>query len=636
MKQAKDILKWGKIKPFFDSNYKFNSIDIETVDNELFLLGSIIDGKYRHYLDNFYDNFHNILIDSLRKRKDILTWSRYDNTHLLKLLLSKIDPDAINDILLKIGKITPIFSYDFRGFKITIVNIIKDSIIFKFTDRNDTERQVVIYNLKNLFVTDLETTAKNYNLSYYSKIGIEYHIIDKNRFSKELDYHNTVLLSNELDNKVIIDIGYKMLNNFKKIAGVLPKSIYTAGSLARSYLLSKMDVIGSKNLQFKSMFSRSKLKDKLLDASMRSYHGGKIESYALGYIPSANIIDITSAYPYALASLEKLTGKVIKLKNEKEIQNYFYVFIRCDITILDRELIHPLVVPSPINKANVSPYGYIKDITITKIEYDYLIKKGVKIDVLDMIACESIKEYPYSDMINDLFDNRMLNKDSNPSLADLYKTILNSLYGITFELTDVYDMINDKIKWLGFRAGDFFNPVIASYITGITRTYLSDVSHDVIENGGKVFLNMTDSIIYHGIVKLDVFSAKKVLGKFETPQKISDIYILGAGRYEYKDDLKKRYTIKNRGFSVSVKDKGFYNQLDLNNKIVIDHTNFITPFKATQKKYEYRHLGHLIKDTYNIDPFNLGGKRIIENMNVNLNKEYTRTLPIYFDKDLDV
>ena len=61
----------------------------------------------------------------------------------------------------------------------------------------------------------------------------------------------------------------------------------------------------------------------------------------------------------------------------------------------------------------------------------------------------------------------------------------------------------------GYRAGDFFNPVIASYITAFIRTYLSEVSYNIIKNGGEVYLNMTDSIIYNGEITLDIFSKEK-------------------------------------------------------------------------------------------------------------------------------
>ena len=88
-KDYRNIIKWGKIKPFFKDRYKFNSIDIETVNNELFILGCTINGKYKYYEDNFYDNFHDILLISMRGNRDILSWSRYDNTHIIKLLSSQ-------------------------------------------------------------------------------------------------------------------------------------------------------------------------------------------------------------------------------------------------------------------------------------------------------------------------------------------------------------------------------------------------------------------------------------------------------------------------------------------------------------------------------------------------------------------
>ena len=153
MKLASDIKKWGFVKPFFDKKYKFNSIDIETIDNELFLLGNIIDDKYSYVEDNFYDNFHNLLLESARSKSDILTWSRYDNTHLLKLILRNVAEQKIDNILLRIGKVTPVFTYMFNNFEITIVNIIKDNMIFKINDFKNKPRNIIIYNLKK-FVYD--------------------------------------------------------------------------------------------------------------------------------------------------------------------------------------------------------------------------------------------------------------------------------------------------------------------------------------------------------------------------------------------------------------------------------------------------------------------------------------------------
>jgi len=632
MKYADQIVKWGKIKPFFDKSYHFNTIDIETIDNELFMFGYTLNKQHHVSFNNFYNKLHDMIIESIQAKKDILTWSRYDNTHLLKLILKNASKKDIKNILLRVGKVSPIYTYTYKTFTFVIENIIKDSIIIKVIDLNESKRAIILYNLKNLYSADLLTTAQNYGFDYYSKMGIEYHLIDKKRFKTDLDYAEGVIASNRLDNIVLLDIAEKMLSDFKTISGQLPKSIFTNGSLARSYLLSQIGTIGSKALNFNMTF-KGYHKKGLLDYAMRSYHGGKIESYVLGYIPKAKIIDITSAYPYAMSLLPKPKNKIIYSKNVKEICAYYYAFIKCKIEIKDKNLIHPVIVENPINRSNISPYGYFTTI-ITKLSYDYLIKKGCRVKVIDFYAVEHENEYPYKDIIMNLFNERLKYKKSNPSLSQMYKIILNSMYGITYELTDMYTNIDEVIEWEGYRAGDYFEPLIASYITDFTRTYLSEVSDDILLNGGEVLLNMTDSIIYTGHTNLDVFSNEKVLGKFELPTLIKDIYILGSGRYEFKDEFKDTYTIKNRGFSVSVKDKSFYSGLKLSNNVSLAHKTFVTSFKASTKKYAYEKMGHLIDDTYNINPFNLGGKRIIENPNINLNKSYTKTLSVYLEKGL--
>src|SRR5690606_23778163 len=145
-----------------------------------------------------------------------------------------------------------------------------------------------------------------------------------------------------------------------------PKTIFTAGSIARSYLLAYKD-LNVKDLQFKTIFAEEKLINELLDYSMKSYHGGKIESYILGSVPNAKIIDITSAYPFAFKYLPKMTNKIIKFNDIDNLDKFFYAFIRCNITIDSDKFIHPIVVKNPINSTNISPYGYLENVTITKV-----------------------------------------------------------------------------------------------------------------------------------------------------------------------------------------------------------------------------------------------------------------------------
>jgi hypothetical protein len=375
---------------------------------------------------------------------------------------------------------------------------------------------------------------------------------------------------------------------------------------------------------------KSEYFDALLDYSMKSYHGGKIESYVLGYLPKAKLIDITSAYPYALSRLPKLTNLVVVGSDPALLKHYFYAFIKCTIYNIPETLIHPVTIQSPINKTNLSPCGTFEAI-ITKPEYDYLISRGIKIAVADYICIVSEDEYPYQAMIQNLFNARMETKTTNKSLSALYKLILNSLYGITYELTDQFVEVENDIEWRGYRAGDFFNPIIASYITALTRTYLSSVSQNILDNGGHVYLNMTDSIIYDGEITLDVFSETKTLGKFEKPENLADVMILGAGRYEYRREFEEKYIVKSRGFEVKLKDESFYKDLPLDDSVSIKHRTLVTFFRATTEKYGLNQLGHLVDDNYIINPLNLGGKRTIDNFDVDLKKEITTTRPINMD-----
>lgn len=631
-----NIIKWGHIRPFLNNKpYKFNTLDLETVDNELFLMGVIDEGNYNYTLDNFYNFFNDFLVSSCRKNRHILTWSRYDNTFIYKLLTSMLSPAEREKISERVGKINPLFTYKYLTLEITVVNIIKNCIIFDITDQYNKKKSVTIYNLKNLFVTNLETTAENYKINTYTKMGKEYHIINKESFYKDLEYQKGVIKSNYLDNSVLLDISRIFLENFHDITGFYPKTIFTSGSIARSFLLSYKDDFGDAGqLSFKNLFKNidEYMYDKLLDYSMKSYHGGKVEVYKIGYIEDGYIIDKNSAYPSYLKMLPKIEPDVIYYGyNVKELNKYFYAFIRCNITIDDPNFIHPIIVKSPTNKINVSPYGYLKDIIITKWEYDYLRGYNIPVDVIDFIAVGHNNDIkPYEKLITTLIEGRY--NTTNKSKADLYKTIVNSLYGITYELTPIYDINkDDKIELIGYRAGDYFNPIIASYITAMTRSDLSNIDNHILSNGGELIFNMTDSIMYRGSVTLDIFSKTKVLGKYSMPEKIKDIYLLGTGRYEYIDSNNK-FIVKNRGFVAKKTDKGFYSQIKLTKEITIPIDEFVTIFKSNTSNYNFNMMGHIVQTDYIIQPFNLGGKRFPINTEINLNKEYTDTVPFHYCK----
>lgn len=613
-------------------SYNFNALDLETIDNELFLIGFVENGSYYYYEEkaNFLAVLNRFFISCIKGNKDVVTWSKYDNTFIIKTLLKQFEDNERIKILNKIGKVTPIFEYQYGNFTIEITNIIGNSILFKITDAKGFYKKLTFYNIKNLFQDDLLTTAKDYGFDYYSKVSKDAHIIDKERFYNDDEYKKTVILSNRLDCEVVIDIAYKLLDNFFELTGSYPRTIFSAGSLARSYLMLNQN----EKFNFRSIFRGKKHYHGLLDYAMRAYHGGKIESYVLGYLKTAKSVDITGAYLNNLTKLPKLTNKVFFGDDIKTLDNYFYAFINCKITIDDPDFIHPITIANGLNKTNFSPYGTFKTV-ITKLEYDFLIKHNKKVEVIDFYVIEHEEFYPYKEMMEKLFNNRMEYKGINESMAGLSKTLSNSIYGIKHELNDVYgsdDEKGDEIEFLGYRAGDFFNPVESSYITAMTRCDISEISINIMDNGGKVYQNMTDGIIYDGEITLDVFSDRKMMGKLEPPAEIKDVLILGAGRYEFYNEFKKAFIIKTRGFSVKARQNAYYKNYDLTTLLLIDNKVFVTYALATLEKYGFEKLGHIIEENYTINPFNLGGKRLVNNLNVNLNKEITTTRALKIDE----
>ena len=84
-----------------------------------------------------------------------------------------------------------------------------------------------------------------------------------------------------------------------------------------------------------------------------------------------------------------------------------------------------------INSLIVIKFTFYKEnVIITKIEYDYLIDNDVEIIVKDYYGIEHIKNvFPYKNLVNHLFKNRMKYRKSNVSVSEMFKTIINALYG---------------------------------------------------------------------------------------------------------------------------------------------------------------------------------------------------------------
>lgn len=132
-------------------------------------------------------------------------------------------------------------------------------------------------------------------------------------------------------------------------------------------------------------------------------------------------------------------------------------------------------------------------------------------------------------------------------LEELHSIIELEIYN---GLIDVNDIIIENV---GFRAGEFFNPIYAAWITSQTRLTLSKAGNAIEAKGGKGILLMTDSIFWDGTADMippELVRDKKTTGYFETPSKITDMLCLGSGRYEFTD-ANGRMQSKQRGLNTT-------------------------------------------------------------------------------------
>ncbi|QLH08813.1 DNA polymerase [Candidatus Nitrosotenuis sp. DW1] len=259
--------------------------------------------------------------------------------------------------------------------------------------------------------------------------------------------------------------------------------------------------------------------------AMRSYFGGRFEILKRGFIGTAHLYDINSAYPYAITKIPDLTmGKWVQRKSIHP--NAKLGFFRILANIPDDKYVPPF--PFRVNGIVIFPSGQFETYcTLAELQACDNPKFYKIIDSWQFVPSSDV--YPYADFIKKLYQKRLeLKKDNDPMQMPI-KIILNSIYGKT----------GQKIKG---RIGNLFNPVIFSFITGFARAQLYRF---VMENNieKEIVAFATDSICT--TKKLDFDSDK--LGEFSHDASADDVFYLQNGFYRFNGKWKQRGLGKLKG-----------------------------------------------------------------------------------------
>ena len=234
------------------------------------------------------------------------------------------------------------------------------------------------------------------------------------------------------------------------------------------------------------------------------------------------MLDINSAYPFALSKIPELTkGKWIKRKtiHPKALLGFFKIEANLP------DVIH--VPPFPFRRDSVThdtllfPTGNF--ITYCTLEELKACKNPKWYTILESWQYLDEKPvYPYAEFIQKFYNKRLELKEKNNLLEILIKVILNAIYGKTGQKN-------------GRKIGNLFNPIIFSTITGHVRAqlYRFVVEHDLERD---VVSFATDSICTTRKIRIN----SKKLGEFSLDKYGNDVYYLQNGFYRFNDNWKLR------------------------------------------------------------------------------------------------
>jgi len=465
-----------------------HALDTETRDGNIFLIADS-DGKY---LDDITPDS---VIKFLFCKKYQGTWNffynlNYDAEVILKLLGQELFR----------YKQTHNLNFTFKDYKIKYIPS-KSLTISK------GHHSTVFHDIQQFYKQSL-LSAYEKNIG---KVDHNYKEFKKKRavFSKSFYDHNKTKVRNYCiqDCKFTKELSEHFVKLFHDAFGFYAKRWVSSGYLAEKVIINHGIIIPEFNdIPFRiQQFSRW------------SYFGARFEIIKRGYIGTAYLYDINSAYPYAMTKIpDLLDGRWINRKkiNPKAKMGFFRILA----DIPDFETIPAF----PFRKENmiIFPSGKFETYC-TLAELEVCDPKLYKVlDAWQFIP--NNESYPLKKFIEKLYRKRMRLKRQNDPMELPIKIILNSMYGKTGQLHKG-------------RIGNLFNPVIFAFITGYARAMLYDfVKRNNLESDLVSFA--TDSICVTRKLKIN----SKKLGDFSKENEANDVFFLQNGIYRFNGKWKQR------------------------------------------------------------------------------------------------
>lgn len=548
----------GTRKAYF-TEVSINGFDTETADGNIFAISAAIDGfsTYVKADKEFLDSetvFDVITTKQAENAVNVWYNLNFDANVILNHLLSELE----------LAELSTTGRVELENYRITFIpsKFLKISSLRENKNGHKwAHRTWTHYDVSQFFYGSLESASEEW-LGKEKLTGIA----DTTKFGSEnnqvndyiLEHWDNILTYARKDAQLVKELWEEAVSVGENLDIPMGKP-FSTGYLAEAYL--------NEHLGHKPGITNTEI----ASLAWETYSGGRFEVIKRGFIGDVSGPDINSAYPFILQQLPDPKTVQWKRRDSPSIdllETSDIGFLDIAVTTDSDRPIQPFAVKidSKVMYPALDNYRIqtIKDIFLNALEYGYI--EDYTIHEAWLGFCDEHTVYPFT-FIDELYNRRKdFEAHGHFKKGQLLKIILNSMYGKTCQTTpkirelEENDSLEDTeykehmitnmelpmqlkdryqdgfVKWL--QAGSWFNPILATYITGMTRL---ELHKRILEYGleyDTVMLATDSLMIEQKPFEKSGFAndlVKDGLGNWDYDY-TGKAYVIGAGVYEIEFD----------------------------------------------------------------------------------------------------